>query len=78
LFFLFAGFNVFVGILNLLPLPPLDGGHLAVLGIEKATGRRIDPRKLLPITAFVVAYLMLFFVSITATDILRPLPNPFR
>ena len=31
-----ASINIFVGIFNLLPLPPLDGGHLAVLGIEKA------------------------------------------
>jgi membrane-associated protease RseP (regulator of RpoE activity) len=26
-----VSFNVFIGILNLIPLPPLDGGHLAVI-----------------------------------------------
>lgn len=33
---LIASINVFVGIFNMLPLPPLDGGHLAVLGVERA------------------------------------------
>jgi membrane-associated protease RseP (regulator of RpoE activity) len=78
LFFLFAGFNVFVGILNLLPLPPLDGGHLAVVGIEKVTGKRVDVRRLLPLTALVAGFLMLFMVSLVYLDVTRPLPNPFR
>lgn len=78
LFFLFAGFNVFVGILNLLPLPPLDGGHLAVVGIEKVTGKRVDVRRLLPLTALVAGFLMLFMVSLLYLDVTRPLPNPFR
>jgi membrane-associated protease RseP (regulator of RpoE activity) len=75
---LFAGFNVFVGVLNLLPLPPLDGGHLAVVAVEKVTGRRVDARKLLPLTAVVVAFLLLFFISLLYLDLTRPLPNPFR
>jgi membrane-associated protease RseP (regulator of RpoE activity) len=78
LFFLFAGFNVFVGILNILPLPPLDGGHLAVVGFEKVTGKRIDVRRLLPLTALVAGFLMLFMVSLLYLDVTRPLPNPFR
>jgi len=36
--YLFAAINVFIGLLNLLPLPPFDGGHLAVLVIEKVRG----------------------------------------
>ena len=37
----FFGFvTVFVGLVNLLPLPPFDGGHLAVLLIEKIRGAR--------------------------------------
>jgi membrane-associated protease RseP (regulator of RpoE activity) len=75
---LFAAFNVFVGILNILPLPPLDGGHLAVLGWEAVTGRRIDPRKLIPITAVVAGFLILFTVSLLYLDVVSPIPNPFR
>jgi membrane-associated protease RseP (regulator of RpoE activity) len=77
-FSLFAFFNVFVGILNLLPLPPLDGGHLAVLGIERATGWRIDQRKLIPLTALVAGFLLLFTFSLVYLDVVRPIPNPFQ
>jgi membrane-associated protease RseP (regulator of RpoE activity) len=77
-FYLFAFFNVFVGILNLLPLPPLDGGHLAVLGIEGVSGRRVDPRKLIPITAVVAGFLILFTVSLLYLDVVSPIPNPFQ
>jgi membrane-associated protease RseP (regulator of RpoE activity) len=76
--YLFAFFNVFVGILNILPLPPLDGGHMAVLGWEAVTGRRLDPRKLIPITAVVAGFLILFTVSLLYLDVVRPIPNPFQ
>jgi membrane-associated protease RseP (regulator of RpoE activity) len=76
--YLFAFFNVFVGILNILPLPPLDGGHLAVLGWEAVTGRRLDPRKLIPVTAVVAGFLILFTVSLLYLDVVRPVPNPFQ
>ena len=38
--------NIFIGVFNLLPLPPLDGGHLAVLGVEKVVNgwRRLRGR----------------------------------
>jgi membrane-associated protease RseP (regulator of RpoE activity) len=71
-------FNVFVGILNLIPLPPLDGGHLAVLAYEKVARRQPDVRKLVPLTALVAAFLILFVVSLVYLDIVRPLPNPFQ
>lgn len=75
---LFAFFNVFVGILNLLPLPPLDGGHLAVLGFESITGRRVDPRSLIPLTALVAGFLILFTIALTYLDVFAPIPNPFQ
>ena len=78
LFALLIGFNVFVGLINLLPLPPLDGGHLAVLAYEKVTRRRLDLRRLVPITAVVAAYLILFVMAVTWLDITNPIPNPFR
>lgn len=74
LFLLVAGFNVFVGVANLLPLPPLDGGHLAVLAVEKVSRREVDMRKLLPITAMVLTVFGMLFLLLLYTDIVNPLP----
>ncbi|HEV8571776.1 MAG TPA: site-2 protease family protein [Actinomycetota bacterium] len=78
LLLMFAGFNVFVGILNLLPLPPLDGGHLAVVALEKITGRKVDVRRLVPISAAVAGVLILVMLTTLYLDVVRPLPNPFQ
>jgi membrane-associated protease RseP (regulator of RpoE activity) len=75
---LFATLNVFIGILNLLPLLPFDGGHLAVLAIEKVRGKPIDARRLLPVTAVVATLLIVFMVSLVYLDITKPVPNLFR
>lgn len=75
LFLVVAGFNIFIGVANLLPLPPLDGGHLAVLGLEKITRREIDMRRLLPITAMVLAVFGSLFVLLLYLDIVKPLPS---
>jgi membrane-associated protease RseP (regulator of RpoE activity) len=77
-FYLFILFNVFVGILNLVPLPPLDGGHLAVLVYEKITRRKPDLRKLVPLTAVVAGFMILFALAVMYLDVVRPLPDPFR
>jgi membrane-associated protease RseP (regulator of RpoE activity) len=78
LFLLFAEFNIFVGLINLLPLPPLDGGHLAVVAVEKITRRKIDPRNLVPIAAVVAGFFVLLTASLLYLDIVNPVPNPFR
>jgi regulator of sigma E protease len=43
LFFLVAVISLQVGILNLFPLAPLDGGHLAIIAIEGAARRDLSP-----------------------------------
>jgi regulator of sigma E protease len=43
LVFLIAVISLQVGILNLFPLAPLDGGHLAILAIEGAARRDMSP-----------------------------------
>lgn len=42
-FFLMAAISLQVGILNLFPLAPLDGGHLAILAGESVVRRDISP-----------------------------------
>lgn len=70
--------NIFVGLFNLLPLLPLDGGHLAVLGVEAVASKvrrrpvEIDQRHLVPLTIGVMSLLMLLFVSSLYLDILNP------
>jgi membrane-associated protease RseP (regulator of RpoE activity) len=75
LFMNIAVFNVFVGVVNLLPLPPLDGGHLAVLGYEKARRRDVDVRRLIPITAMVLTIFGSLFFLLLYLDIVKPLPS---
>jgi membrane-associated protease RseP (regulator of RpoE activity) len=78
LLLLFATVNVFVGILNLIPVLPFDGGHLAIAIWEKVTKRRVDTRRLVPVAALVFAFLMLVSVSVLYLDIVNPIPNPFH
>lgn len=73
LLFLFAVVNVFIGFLNLLPLPPFDGGHLAVLAIERLRGKAVDMRKVIPISVAVVAFFALFTLSVVYLDIVKPI-----
>jgi RIP metalloprotease RseP len=81
LMFLFA-INVFVGIFNMVPLLPLDGGHVAIATYEKIAstvkGRRVqvDVTRLLPITAAVVAVLVVIGLSALYLDIVRPIASP--
>lgn len=82
-FGLFIGFNFFVGIFNLLPLLPLDGGHLAIIWFEKVRSwiygllKRPDPgrvnyMKLMPLTYAVI----LVFGAITLLTVGADIVNP--
>ena len=74
---LIVGFTIFVGLMNLLPLPPLDGGHLAVLAWEKITGNKVDIRKLIPVAAAVIGFFVILFVAVLYLDLARPVKMPF-
>jgi membrane-associated protease RseP (regulator of RpoE activity) len=72
LLLVFGLVNVFVGFLNLLPLPPFDGGHLAVLAIERLRGRPVDMRRVVPVSAAVAAFFIVFTVAVVYVDIVKP------
>jgi len=55
---LLALVNIFVGVLNFVPLYPLDGGHFAVALYEKITGRVPAVEKLMPVAAAVFVFLV--------------------
>jgi membrane-associated protease RseP (regulator of RpoE activity) len=80
---LLIGINVFVGLFNLLPLLPFDGGHIAIALYEKVASMirhrkvQVDAAKLMPITVAVVAVLGFIFLSSLFLDITHPVANPF-
>jgi regulator of sigma E protease len=81
---LFAAVNVFIGIFNLVPLPPLDGGHLAVLGIERVVNAirskrgkpadyTVDPRVFTAIALPVIVGLLILMALLVWLDITDPI-----
>jgi membrane-associated protease RseP (regulator of RpoE activity) len=75
--------NVFVGLFNLFPMLPLDGGHVAIAVYEQARSRRgrryhVDVAKLLPATYLVFLVLVVLGVTAIYMDVTHPLANPFQ
>jgi len=81
--YLIASLNIFVGAFNLLPLLPLDGGHLAVVIFERIRAwfarlrNRPDPglvdiQKLVPVSMLVFAALVGLGTLLIAADIFNP------
>jgi membrane-associated protease RseP (regulator of RpoE activity) len=70
--------NIVVGVFNLLPLPPMDGGYLAFLAWQVVTRREVDLRKVVPVAALIVGLLVMLTVSLVWLDITNPVPYPFR
>ena len=73
-----AGVNISIGLLNMIPLLPLDGGHVAIATYERlrsVRGRRYmaDVSRLLPITYAVVMFMLLLGVSSIYLDIVNPI-----
>jgi membrane-associated protease RseP (regulator of RpoE activity) len=64
--------TIFIGLVNLLPLVPLDGGHLLVIVWEKITGKAVDMRKLIPLAAAVLAFFVILSVVFLYYDIVQP------
>ena len=80
---LIASLNIFVGVLNLLPLLPMDGGHVAVVIWERIkawfarlVGRPdpglVDYRKLVPLSFSIFLVLVVFGMMLILADIVNP------
>ncbi|WP_306362434.1 RIP metalloprotease [Nocardia sp. CC227C] len=79
-----ASLNFFLGVFNLLPLLPLDGGHMAVVTYEKIRnvlrnrrglpdGSPVDYFKLMPATYVVVVLGGAYMLLTLAADIVNPI-----
>lgn len=68
----FAAFlSINVGLLNLLPVPALDGGRLIFLLFEAVRGKPVDPNKEALIHFVGFALLFLLMIAVTWNDIQR-------
>ncbi len=75
--------NVFLGLVNLVPLLPFDGGYIAIATAEQVASLvmrrkvRVDAAKLMPIAGAVLVVLLFILVSSLFLDITHPVANPF-
>ncbi len=80
---LLAGLNLFLGLINLVPLPPFDGGGIATTlyetvrrRIARLLGRPdpggVDSAKLLPLTYVMAGLILLMSVILVYADIVAP------
>jgi RIP metalloprotease RseP len=77
---LFAMINVFIGVFNLVPLLPFDGGHVAIAVYERVQELRLrrrryfaDVGRLVPFANLVVLVMAMLFASTIYLDIANPL-----
>jgi len=66
-----------LGIINLLPIPILDGGHLLFLFIELIIRRPLGTKKMEFAQKIGFAILILLLVTVTYNDILRSVPQKY-
>ena len=83
LFGILISLNISLGLLNMLPMLPLDGGHVAIALYERIRTRRgkpryrADVRKLMPVVYVFLGFLVLFVAAKMYLDIAHGTPNPF-
>ena len=75
---LLASVNIFVGVFNLFPLLPFDGGHAAIVTYERFRSRRgktyrADVGKMVPVATMVVGLLALLLIVGLYLDLTQPI-----
>ncbi len=63
--------SVSLGVLNLLPIPVLDGGHLLLLGIEMVRGKPLSLRQMEIIQQVGLSLILLLMVIVMRNDLAR-------
>jgi membrane-associated protease RseP (regulator of RpoE activity) len=74
--------NLFVGVLNMIPMLPLDGGYVAIATYERLRSRRgvryrADVNRLAPVIYAFMSVLLVLFLCTLYLDIVHPIANPF-
>ncbi len=70
-----ALFSAGLAVVNLLPLPGLDGGRLLFLAIEAVRGQRIAPERAELVHAIGIAILLALMGVLIVSDIVSPAPT---
>lgn len=84
LLLILVNLNIFIGLFNMVPMLPLDGGYVAIATYERLRRRsrtepyKADINKLAPVVYTFVAALGLLFLSTLYLDVVHPLANPFH
>ncbi|MBI5343826.1 MAG: site-2 protease family protein, partial [Deltaproteobacteria bacterium] len=68
---LVAFLSLQLGIINLFPIPVLDGGHILFLGIESLKGKPLSDRFMGVAQQIGIALLIALMVLVTYNDIFR-------
>jgi regulator of sigma E protease len=71
LLYLLAMLSLNLAVVNLLPVPILDGGHLAFLAIEAAKGSPVNPRVLGYSQMAGLVFILFLVLFVTYNDILQ-------
>ncbi|MEQ8321575.1 MAG: RIP metalloprotease RseP [Rhodospirillales bacterium] len=71
LFFFMAVLSINLGLINLFPIPILDGGHLLFMGIEAVRGKPLGERAQEYGFRIGLALVLILMVSVTWNDIVR-------
>jgi regulator of sigma E protease len=66
-----AQFSLSLCVLNLLPVPVLDGGHLLLIAVEWIRRRKLSPREVYSAHAIGMGILAMLIIAVTYNDIAR-------
>jgi regulator of sigma E protease len=72
---LMAMIGVNLAVLNLLPIPPLDGGHILLLFIEGTMRRDLSVRVKERFVTVSIVFLLLVFAIVMYNDVLKLIPH---
>jgi regulator of sigma E protease len=63
--------NIALAVMNMLPIPVLDGGRICMAAVEAVFRRPVPPKLLIPVMNGAFLFLMVFFVLVTFNDVLK-------
>ena len=66
-----AKFSVMLGIINLLPIPVLDGGYLLIFTIEALRRRKLSPEAMARVQMAGLVIVLMIFVAVFSLDIYK-------